>query len=70
MWVIILNESGEIAEIEKTLKYYALIRSMAGVTFSEFIPEAARYNITRDIQNAFLAAYDRFGSTLLTKLGL
>ena len=64
------NESGEIAEIEKTLKYYALIRSMAGVTFSELIPEAARYNITRDIQNAFLAAYDRFGSTLLTKLGL
>ena len=64
------NDDGEITEIEKILKYYAIIRSLGGVTFSELIPEAVKRNITREIESAFLEKYDKYGSTLLPRLGL
>ena len=64
------NDDGEITEIEKILKYYAIIRSMGGVTFSELIPEAVKRNVTREVESAFLEKYDKYGSTLLPRLGL
>ncbi len=58
------TEDAQVIEnVENVLKYYALIRSLPGVTFSELIPAEARGPMTQQIQSFFLRAYDRFGGS-------
>jgi hypothetical protein len=59
-----------LENVEKVLKYYAIIRSLPGVTFSALIPDAARGQVTQQVQAFFLQAYDTFGSSLLRQLPL
>ena len=65
------TEDTQVIEgVENALKYYALIRSLPGVTFSELCPVEARGPITQQIQSFFLQAYERFGGSLLERLPL
>ena len=65
------TEDAQVIEgVENVLKYYALIRSLPGVTFSELVPVEARAQMTQQIQSFFLQAYDRFGGGLLERLPL
>ena len=65
-----VSGEGEVAKIEGILKYYAIIRSLAGVTFSDVIPAPVRQKLTQEVQTAFLTLYDKYGNTLLPALGL
>ena len=64
------KDEGEIAKIEGILKYYAIIRSLAGVTFSDVLPDEVKKKLTQEVQAAFLSLYDKYGNTLLPALGL
>lgn len=49
-----ITDEAAITQLEQKLKYYALIRSMAGITFSELIPEEARPSLVKQVTEAFL----------------
>lgn len=52
----------ELAEYEMKLKIYSIIRSFAGVTFSELVPKEALPHITKEISEAFLAGLEKMNS--------
>lgn len=59
-----------IGKAEGVLGFYALIRSMAGVTFSELVPSEDRPSTTATIQEVFLRSYDKYGSEAYSLLQL
>ncbi len=50
-----ITDEKEIEEYEKKLEHYALIRSIAGITFSELVPKEALPQMTKVITEAFLS---------------
>ena len=58
----ITNEE-ELNKYEQKLKFYALIRSIPGITFSELIPKGVLIKITQEVSNAFLNGYDIMSKT-------
>ena len=57
-----LSDEKELAEYEMKLKFYSIIRSFAGVTFSELVPKEALPHITKEISEAFLAGLEKMNS--------
>lgn len=55
----------QLEKINGLLRYYSLIRSLAGVTFSEAVPPEKRPELTQRMQSYFLDAYDKYGLSLL-----
>ncbi len=53
-----VTDKEELNEFEKKLKFYALIRSLPGITFSELIPKDKVPYVAKEVSNAFLKGYD------------
>lgn len=49
-----ISDEREQREYEKKLEHYALIRSIAGITFSELVPKEALPQLTKGVSEAFL----------------
>ena len=62
-----INNKDELDEYEKKLKFYALIRSIPGITFSELIPKDVLIKITKEVSDAFLKGYDTMNNSLCLK---
>lgn len=62
------DDDEKIAKIESVLKYYAIIRSLAGVSFSDIIPEENRIKQAGFLEGIFNENYDRWGNSLLSIL--
>jgi uncharacterized protein (TIGR02172 family) len=54
------DDDQEIARIEQRLKFYAIIRSMAGITFSSVLTDEERRETADQIMAAFLHGWDTF----------
>lgn len=52
-----MTESEMLAAYENRLKFYSLIRTLAGITFSELIPKEALGGLVKEVTNAFLTGY-------------
>ena len=52
-----LNEA--LAAYEEKLKFYALIRTLPGITFSEVIPDEIRPHLVQEVTAAFLRGYEQ-----------
>ena len=53
-----MRDPEQIKAYEQKLKYYALIRSFAGITFSELVPKEILPKLTADVANVFLTGYE------------
>ena len=53
-----ITDKSKLAEYEQKLKFYALIRSLPGITFSELVPKEALPHLTQEVSKAFLRGYD------------
>lgn len=53
-----INNKDELNEYEEILKFYALIRSIPGVTFSELVPKEILPIIVNKIETDFLSRYE------------
>ena len=53
-----ISAERELGEYEKKLEHYALIRSIAGITFSELVPKEALPQLTMGVSEAFLGYCD------------
>lgn len=62
----ITNED-ELNKYEQKLKFYALIRSMPGITFSELVPKEVLIKLTKEVSNSFLNGYDIMSNSLSLK---
>lgn len=66
LWDIFIQEytgitnKEELIALERRLKFYALIRSLPGITFSELIPKDKIPYLAEKISNVFLKEYDVF----------
>lgn len=49
-----ITDENELAKYENKLKFFAIIRSFAGVTFSELVPKETLPALTKNISEAFL----------------
>ena len=64
LWNIFIKEytgiidDNQLIEYEQKLKFYALIRSLPGITFSELIPKEIIQQLANEVSNAFLHGYD------------
>ena len=54
------DDEQKIAVIEQRLKFYAIIRSMAGITFSSVLTDDERRATADEITEAFLRGWDAF----------
>ena len=52
------DDERELAEYENTLRYYGLIRSLAGVSFTEFVPDDVRRARGKLIMDDILSGID------------
>lgn len=55
------QDDREIARIEQRLKFYAIIRSMAGITFSSVLTDDQRRATANEITTAFLRGWEAMG---------
>lgn len=55
-----MDDDARIAEIERRLMFYAVIRTIPGITFSEAIPDEARPMLAKQVSDFFLREYDHF----------
>ena len=62
-----INNKDELDEYEKKLKFYALIRSIPGITFSELIPKDVLIKVTKEVSDSFLKGYDTMNNSLCLK---
>ena len=62
----ITNED-ELNKYEQKLKFYALIRSLPGITFSELVPKEVLIKLTNEVSNSFLNGYDIMSKSLSLK---
>ncbi|MCR5293081.1 MAG: anti-sigma factor antagonist [Eubacterium sp.] len=53
-----ITDEGEMRDYERKLGHYALIRSIAGITFSDLVPEKELSRLTKEVSEAYLR-YDR-----------
>lgn len=64
LWNIFIQEYTGITDkskqqaYEQKLKFYALIRSLPGITFSELVPKEILPRLTQEVSKAFLHGYD------------
>ena len=49
-----ISDSEELAAIERKLRYYVILRNMAGVTFSEIVPDNERGAFAEMLSNALM----------------
>ena len=53
-----ITDKNEQQAYEQKLKFYALIRSLPGITFSELVPKEVLPHLTQEVSKAFLGGYD------------
>lgn len=53
-----ITDKNKLEAYEQKLKFYALIRSLPGVTFSELVPKEILPHLTQEVSKAFLRGYD------------
>ena len=64
LWNVFVQEYTGITDkskqqaYEQKLKFYALIRSLPGITFSELVPKEVLPHLTQEVSKAFLLGYD------------
>lgn len=54
-----IDDEKALAAYEEKLKFYALIRTLPGITFSEIIPDEVRPHLVQEVTAAFLRGYER-----------
>lgn len=54
-----IGDDEALAAYEEKLKFYALIRTLPGITFSEVIPDEIRPRLVQEVTAAFLKGYER-----------
>ena len=54
-----INDKDSLISYEQKLKFYALIRTLPGITFSELIPKEILIKLTKEVEEAFLLGYDK-----------
>lgn len=54
------DDDAKIASIERRLRFYAILRTLPGITFSEAIPDEARPALAQQVTDFFLHEYDYF----------
>lgn len=57
-----VDDDAEIAEIEQRLMFYALVRSLAGVTFSTVFPDELRRPTAARMVEAFQRGLEKYGA--------
>ena len=57
-----MDDEKALAAYEEKLKFYALIRTLPGITFSEIIPDEIRPRLVQEVTAAFLRGYERLES--------
>jgi len=62
-----ITDSDELNKYEQKLKFYALIRSIPGITFSELVSKEVLNKLTNEVSNAFLQGYDIMSNNLSLK---
>ena len=62
-----INNKEELNKYEQKLKFYALIRSMPGITFSELVPKEGLIKLTKEVSDSFLKGYDIMSNSLSLK---
>lgn len=62
-----ITNSDELSKYEQKLKFYALIRSIPGITFSELVPKEVLNKLVNEVSNAFLQGYDIMSNNLSLK---
>ena len=58
-----IGDDEALAAYEKKLKFYALIRTLPGITFSEVIPDEIRPHLVQEVTAAFLRGYEQLERT-------
>lgn len=54
------DDDARIREIERRLRFYAVIRTIPGITFAEAIPDEVRPALAKQVSDFFLGEYDHF----------
>lgn len=73
LWSLFIKEytgitnKDELNKYEQKLKFYALIRSIPGITFSELVPKEVLTKLTKEISNSFLEGYDTINKSISLK---
>lgn len=62
------DDSSLIEKSEDILRYYAMIRSLAGVTFSDVVPDDVKAKLSAKVQAAFLEDHSRYGTSAISQL--
>ncbi len=62
-----ITDKDELNKYEQTLKFYALIRSIPGITFSELVPNEMLIKLTQEVSDYFLKGYDIMSNNLSLK---
>ena len=57
-----MDDEKALAAYEEKLKFYALVRTLPGITFSEIVPDEVRPRLVQEVTAAFLRGYERLES--------
>lgn len=55
------DDDAEVAAVEQKLRFYAVIRSMAGISFSKVVPDDERAGLAGQVSALFLNGCERMG---------